>query len=114
MPTVLTVAGRALALLIAACALGGCAGANRLPSATYERALFDHVIGKEIVAPVAQEDEFHGLADAVEVEPLLKISDRRDPVVAELHEDVVHPPAEAGGGTVGPDVFDGDAALVAL
>lgn len=36
-----------VALSLAALALGGCAGSNRLPSATYERALFDHERGHD-------------------------------------------------------------------
>ncbi len=41
---------------MAAFLLGGCAGTNRLPSATYERALFDHERGhdREAVATVEQ------------------------------------------------------------
>lgn len=34
-------------LTLTALALGGCAGSNRLPSATYERALFDHERGHD-------------------------------------------------------------------
>jgi len=43
-------------LAVAALALGGCAGSNRLPSATYERAVFDHGRGhdREAVATIEQ------------------------------------------------------------